>query len=129
MQEERRFERLVVVEAIAGGYPMCRDESRKQCGKTILTGIGRRSRCGYVHDSEGVAQPHSGIQQVVDLKRGNIVGRLDRIRVLVVIDQLARERPLWFWDQSLNSQSDRIEALVGSDDAPIATLEAVDQPC
>src|ERR1700735_3220588 len=98
MQEQSRFESLFVVEAIAGGYPMCRDKSRKQCGKTILTGIGGRPRCGYVHDPKGVAQLHPGIQRVVDLKRRNIVGRLDGIWVVEVIDQLGRERPLWLRD-------------------------------
>src|ERR1700744_3868383 len=98
MQEQSRFESLVVVEAIAGGYPRCRDKSRKQCGKTILTGIGGRPRCGYVHGPKGVAQLHPGIQRVVDLKRRNIVGSLDGIWVVEVIDQLGREGPPWLRD-------------------------------
>src|SRR5580704_19473111 len=109
MQEQGRFDGLVVVEAIAGGGPIGREKIGKQCGETILSDIGGRSGGGHQHFPPVIAHLNLGTQRVVDLNRRNMVRGMDRIWVYVVIDQLGRERSLRLRDQGLNSQSDRIE--------------------
>src|SRR5205814_1741557 len=104
-----RCEGLVVVQAIAGGGPIRREEIGKQRGETIHSSVGGRSGGLHQHFPPVIAQLNLGTHRVVDLNRRNIVLGLDGIWVDVVLKQPDRQRSLRLRDQGLNLQSYRIE--------------------